>query len=99
MSFKDASDTFFLAAAGSLLGKCFLEWLTKERNEFYNHRASGNQDLFPAPAIKKWKIILSEYQFGVRHYTWGFTYIESVKMIHWASCMSHMVYKILGMWW
>ena len=56
ISFKDPFATFFLPAAGSPLGKCALEQLTRERNKFYNHRASGIQDLFLASAIKKWKI-------------------------------------------
>lgn len=58
MSFKNPSDTFFLVAVGAPLRKCALEWLTKERNGFYNHKISGNQDLFPS-ATKKWKIVLS----------------------------------------
>ena len=41
ISFKDPFATFFLPAAGSPLGKCALEQLTRERNKFYNHRASG----------------------------------------------------------
>ena len=59
MSFKDPFAAFFLAAARSPLGKCALEQLTRERNTFYDHRASGIQDLFPASAIKEWKIGVS----------------------------------------
>lgn len=77
MSFKLPSDTF-LAVAGSPLGKCALECLAKGRNGFYNPRVSGNRDLFPASVAKQWRIILSEYQSGVRHHTWGCTYIQSV---------------------
>ena len=51
MPFKNSSYTFFVTAISSL-GKCVIEWLNKERNEFYNHRTSGHQYLFPASAIK-----------------------------------------------
>lgn len=59
MSFKDPFATFFLAAARSPVGKCALEQLTSERDKFYNHRASGIQDLFPASPIKEWEIGVS----------------------------------------